>query len=30
MMDQFKKDGEEDDPNGAARGNWWQGMLYKF
>lgn len=24
----FKKDGEEDDPNGAARGNWWQGSLY--
>ncbi|KAJ0020692.1 hypothetical protein Pint_32673 [Pistacia integerrima] len=28
----FKKDGEEDDPNGnshgASRGNWWQGSLY--
>lgn len=29
----FKKDGEDDDPNGnnstsASRGNWWQGSLY--
>lgn len=24
----FKKDGGEDDPSGASRGNWWQGSLY--
>ncbi|XP_074290216.1 uncharacterized protein LOC141616945 [Silene latifolia] len=24
----FKKDDGEDDPSGAARGNWWQGSLY--
>ncbi|KAH9603831.1 hypothetical protein KSS87_005951 [Heliosperma pusillum] len=24
----FKKDDIEDDPSGAARGNWWQGSLY--
>lgn len=31
-MDQFKKDGGEDDQNGnnsygASRGNWWEGIL---
>ncbi|XP_021715431.1 uncharacterized protein LOC110683384 [Chenopodium quinoa] len=24
----YKKDGGEDDPSGASRGNWWQGSLY--
>ncbi|KAL9228689.1 hypothetical protein vseg_004242 [Gypsophila vaccaria] len=24
----YKKDDGEDDPSGAARGNWWQGSLY--
>ncbi|CAO2825572.1 unnamed protein product [Amaranthus hypochondriacus] len=24
----FKKDEQDDDPNSASRGNWWQGSLY--
>ncbi|XVE76457.1 hypothetical protein DITRI_Ditri12bG0174500 [Diplodiscus trichospermus] len=24
----YKKDGGEDDPESASRGNWWQGSLY--
>ncbi|KAK4763011.1 hypothetical protein SAY86_008779 [Trapa natans] len=32
-IEQFKKDGEKDDPNspnshGVSRGNWWEGSLY--
>lgn len=30
MNDQFKKDGGEDDPGAASRGNWWQGMEFYF
>ncbi|KAL2940444.1 26 kDa periplasmic immunogenic protein [Bienertia sinuspersici] len=24
----FKKSEQDDDPNSASRGNWWQGSLY--